>query len=167
VHRPFADLWADLAALDAERAYTAGCELAAGGDDTVTRLRAKLPVAGANTDKARALIADLDSDDFARRESASRSLANHLGEMEPELRRALSRAPSIEQRHRLEAILRDAPTTGQWLRAIRATAVLERIGSPDARRFLGAIAHGDSAATLTREAQASLERMAGRTPPSQ
>jgi hypothetical protein len=124
-------------------------------------------VTATNSDKTRALIADLDSDEFARRESASRSLANRMGEMEPELRSALAKASSIEQRRRLEAILRDAPKSGPWLRGIRAVAVLERVNSPDARRLLRAIAKGDRGATLTREAQASLERMAGQAPQRQ
>src|SRR5262249_42948543 len=52
-HRPFADLWADLAAVDAQRAYAAGSQLAAGGDETVTNMRAQLaPVTKADSDKA-------------------------------------------------------------------------------------------------------------------
>src|SRR5262249_8642488 len=67
VPRPFADLWADLASKDAGRAYAAGWQLSDDHDKTVTRMRARLaPVTRANSDRARALIADLDNDEFAR-----------------------------------------------------------------------------------------------------
>jgi hypothetical protein len=48
------------------------------------------------------------------------------------------------------------------LRAIRACEVLEGIGSPEARELLSQWAKGPPAATLTREASESAERLAKR-----
>ena len=42
---------------------------------------------------------------------------------------------------------------------LRAVAVLERIGTPQARRVLATLAGGAEGARLTREAQASLQRL--------
>jgi hypothetical protein len=46
------------------------------------------------------------------------------------------------------------------LQRLRAVQVLERIGSPEARQILEALAKGAPGARETREAQASLSRLA-------
>ncbi len=51
------------------------------------------------------------------------------------------------------------PLSGAQLQAVRVTALLERIGSRDARDLLKKLATGAPAARLTREAKASLERL--------
>jgi hypothetical protein len=48
------------------------------------------------------------------------------------------------------------------LRAVRAVAVLEDVGTPPARRILEALAGGEPEAILTREARAALRRLAQR-----
>ena len=50
------------------------------------------------------------------------------------------------------------------MRQLRAVEVLELIGNDAARELLGALAKGVSEARLTREAQATLERLARRPP---
>jgi hypothetical protein len=50
-------------------------------------------------------------------------------------------------------------------RAGRALKVLELVGSADARRLLEELAGGHADVWLTREAQASLDRLARRVPP--
>jgi hypothetical protein len=52
------------------------------------------------------------------------------------------------------------PPTGDRLRARRAVAVLEWSDRPDAAAHLRALAAGDPAATVTREAQTALSRSA-------
>src|SRR5262249_22795368 len=94
ISRPdLARCWADLAREDAVRAHVAVRALA-GGERTVTYLRERLRPAAAHN--VRRLITDLDSDERTRREAASEALARLGDEAEPELRRALARAPSAE-----------------------------------------------------------------------
>jgi hypothetical protein len=52
--------------------------------------------------------------------------------------------------------------TGDTLRGLRALEALETIGTPAARQELDRLARGAEAALLTREAQASLQRLAKR-----
>jgi hypothetical protein len=60
----------------------------------------------------------------------------------------------------LEQIGREI-TPGQ-LRSLRAVEVLERLGTPEARTALEDLARGTPEARQTREAKASLDRLAGR-----
>jgi hypothetical protein len=55
-----------------------------------------------------------------------------------------------------------AKLPGEWLRAIRAVAVLEHIGTPEAHELLQSLAGGTPESRLTREAKASLQRLAKR-----
>jgi hypothetical protein len=69
-------------------------------------------------------------------------------------------AKSEEVRQRLTAILHSAPPawprlSADELRVARAVAVLEAVGTPEAKRLLHDLAAGDSAALITREAKAA------------
>jgi hypothetical protein len=108
-------------------------------------------------------LADLDSASFATREASNRDLAPVAEAAEAELQRALDVSPSPEVRRRLQRLLdapRSAVPAADVVRQLRAVAVLERIGSDEARRLLRTLADGAPAARLTREAQASLKRLA-------
>ena len=73
--------------------------------------------------------------------------------------------PSAEARRRAEEILArlsKAEPTGEALRALRAIEVLEHIGTPEASRVLETLAKGAPEARLTRDAKASLGRLARR-----
>jgi hypothetical protein len=129
-------------------------------------LKKRLPPAAAPDAKRLAdLIADQDSETFARRDAAMKGLAD-LGELaEPALRAALENGPSLEVRRRLEELLEKLAglgTTGEPLRASRAVEALERIGTPEARQVLTRLAAGAPGAWRTREAKAALDRLAGR-----
>jgi hypothetical protein len=80
----------------------------------------------------------------------------------PELQAALKTA-STEARRRLEGLLQKATTPSRetW-RMIRACEVLEGIGTAEAREVLATWTKGPPAATLTREATESVERLAKR-----
>jgi HEAT repeat protein len=121
------------------------------------------PVARADAERIARLIADLDADDFKVRESAASDLAA-LGELATEaLQRALDDPPSEEVRQRAEQILRStspiSPVSGEPLRALRAIEVLEKIGTPEARQILQALAQGEPRARVTRDAASALERL--------
>jgi hypothetical protein len=80
---------------------------------------------------------------------------------EPALREALKKGPSAELKRRVEALLErldDVESAPERLQAFRAVEVLERIGSPAARKVLEELAKGAPHARLTREARASLQR---------
>jgi hypothetical protein len=91
--------------------------------------------------------------------------------VEPALRRVLANDPSGEVRRRVEQLLGKLAsvkphetTTASERRALRAVVLLEQIGNPEARRLLEALARGAKGARLTKEAKASLERLAKRHP---
>jgi hypothetical protein len=114
----------------------------------------------------RKLLDDLDSDAFRVRQAAEDSL-RQLGESAgPALREALKAKPPLDRRRRIEGLLaaldRDAPLSGESLRAARAVAVLERIGTAEARRALAELARGIESARLTRTAKDALARLKGR-----
>src|SRR5205823_5086816 len=82
------------------------------------------------------------------------------------LRAALGEKSSLEARRRVERLLeklRGPVTRPETLRALRAVAVLEDIGSAEARQILTTLTKGEPDARLTREAQATLKRLALRT----
>jgi WD40 repeat protein len=155
-------LWADLAGDDAARAYRAVNGLAAAPAPAVAYLRDRLrPVPEVEPRRVRRLLADLDSNEFAAREAAARELAA-LGErVEPALRRALKESPSAEVRRRLGDLLTapKGPPPPNTLRALRAVWVLERVGTPEARKVLEELAQGAPAARQTAEAKAALARL--------
>jgi WD40 repeat protein len=165
--RPAAEmarLWKDLAGPDAAAAYAASWRLAEAPGPALLLLRQHVrPLKPAAVEQTRPLLADLDSDDFDRREAASARL-RQLGERAEEaLRQALAARPSPEKRRRLEGLLKalEQPSGGA-LGELRAVAVLERLGTTESRELLRELGEGDPRARLTREAKASLERLARR-----
>jgi WD domain, G-beta repeat len=109
-------------------------------------------------------IAELDSVQFAKREAASKRLTEAGPIAVPALRSALANQPSAEVRQRVEALLSsieaEASLPGpESRRRARAVAVLERIGTPDARTILEKLAAGAPATTLTEDASAAVGRL--------
>jgi RNA polymerase sigma factor (sigma-70 family) len=156
-------LWSQLADDDAGHAYEAIWALSS-APGVVDFLKARLePVSGAEAKEIHRLIADLDSDDFNEREKASTDLARIGAHAEDALLATLAGKPSLEASRRMKSLLESleqhpAPLPAEELQSLRALEVLERIGSPDARRVLKTLAAGGEA-RLTREAQASLIRL--------
>jgi RNA polymerase sigma factor (sigma-70 family) len=158
-------LWADLCGPDAAKAHRAMARLSAAPSATVPALKKWLrPTTAADAARLAKLLRDLDSDEFAVREKASREL-EWLGDT---ARATLERerggaALSLELRRRLDRLLEQLQVpSGERLGELRAAEVLERIGGPGAREVLEALAKGTPEARLTRDAKASLERLARR-----
>jgi hypothetical protein len=156
-----ATLWDDLASPDSEKGYRAVMALGARPADAAKLIGDSLkPAAIPNAAVVKALVADLDADDFATREAAQKELAK-LGEMvEPQLRDA-AKSASPERRRRADELLialsrRDNPGR---LRALRAVEVLEHIDTPAGRDVLKSLAGGVPSARLTRDAKAALARL--------
>lgn len=161
-------LWEELASDDATAARRAAAALAADPAAAVALLGEKLkPVPKpAVVRTTAALIADLDAAAFPVREAAEKELARRVGTDYAELSAALAATQSVEVRRRLTGVLRTVPSpwpslSADDLRAVRAVGVLEAAGTPEARRLLKALADGDPAAVLTREARAACGRLGG------
>jgi RNA polymerase sigma factor (sigma-70 family) len=158
-----ASAWNDLAGADAVAAYRAVWRLAEAPAQSLPLLRERLrPATPLDVKRVEKLLADLDSDRFAERDRATKELERLGDQAEPTLRRFLAGSPSLEGRRRAEGLLArvEGPVTDpERLRQLRALEVLERIGG-EARPVLKALAGGATDARLTREAKASLERVA-------
>jgi HEAT repeat protein len=128
-------------------------------------VRPMLPVT--NPEQLTRWIADLDNESFTVRQKAQRSIQS-LGEPAiPALQRALADGPPLEVKRRLLDIITTLePKLGAappiQLRQIRAIQVLESLATPEARQVLQNLAKGADA-SLTREAQAALKRLARRS----
>ena len=156
--KEFDALWSDLAG-DARKAYRAIGTLASVPARTMPFLKDHLRPRVVDTKRIEKLLADLDADQFETREAASQELARWRYRAEPLLRRALDEKPSQEARRRLQAILAEPNRpTAEDVRRLRAIAVLERIGTPEARQVLANLA-GGAEARETHEAKAALERL--------
>jgi HEAT repeat protein len=115
--------------------------------------------------RVKALIADLDSKDFATRERATTDLKEHGPMVAAALREVVAKSSSAEARRRATSILGElangiAPP--RQLRALRAVEVLEWVATKEARARLTELAKGAPAARLTREAAAACKRLEGR-----
>jgi WD40 repeat protein len=138
------ELWRDLGSADAERAHRAIWTWADHPKQAVAFLGRRLRKVEPAT--VRRLIGQLDDDNFAVREKASRELGGMGLSAGREMREALKRAPSLEVSLRLRRLLRKllpGQMSGEELRQFRAREALERIGTPEARRLLAGHAHAE------------------------
>jgi hypothetical protein len=158
-------LWAELATADPVKADRVMARFVARPAQTVSFLRKHLGPVTINAPRVARWLAELDSDDYATREQASRALENLSEAVEPQLRQALAAKPSQEARRRIERLLKQVrgerlSPSRQRRRGMSAIEVLERIGDPAARQLLAALARGAPSAALTIDAKAALERLA-------
>jgi hypothetical protein len=160
-----AEHWKALADRDASRAYDAVLALAAAPEATVAFLRGRLRPTETKAARVKELLADLDSDDFAQREKATRALRELGSAAEPALRKAYQASPSLEVRLRAGRLLDDLARQGlspEELRAVRAVEALEYCGTAGSRELLGTLSRGAPEARLTQEAKAALVRRPAR-----
>jgi WD40 repeat protein len=155
-------LWADLEG-EAAKAYPALWTLVAAPEQAVRLLKGHLqPASPADPRRTARLIADLDSEQFALREEATKAL-KQLDELAgPALQKASAAGPSLELRRRAERLLVKLQSPVTAPERLRAIQVLEHIGTPEARALLQALAKGAPEARLTQEAKAALERLGER-----
>jgi hypothetical protein len=153
----------DLASADAGRAYRAVRGLAP-APATVPLLRKTF--ASAAEPPARRipkLLAQLEDDDFDVREKAMRELTLCGREAEEALRQAVKSGSAQVKRAAGEVLAQLRPGLSQrQLRDFRALEVLERLGTPEARKCLAELAGGPADAWLTRQARLPLRRLEGR-----
>ena len=158
-------LWIALGSDNAAEAFRAIFTLAAGAKEAVPFLQQRTrPVAPVDRDRMNQLIADLDSNRFAVRQKASEALEAYGELARPTLERNLQTSPSGEARRRMEHLLEKSEphASAERLRGLRTIEILEYANTAEAAHLLQTLAQGAQPAALTREAKASLERLAKR-----
>ncbi|HKI30698.1 MAG TPA: hypothetical protein VKA46_02315 [Gemmataceae bacterium] len=161
-----AELWKDLAGEDSARAWQAILNLTSAPKETVPFVQKQLKPTGAPDAKHIAkLIADLDAEAFQERESATEELVRAGKTVEEAVKKALDNKPSAEAKQRLEFVLSklsgNLGPNMEEVRAARAVEVLEKIGTPEAKKVLEEVAKGGDS-PLTVEARSALERLKAR-----
>jgi WD40 repeat protein len=163
-------LWLDLQRTDdVRRAYRAIERLAGRPDESLPLFRERLkPRSPVPPERLARMFADLDDDDFATREQATRDVIA-LGELvEFDLKKLQRETSSPEVVRRAAGILeRLAKRSPADERALRAVLALEAIDGPEAIRLLEELGRGAPGAALTLEARAATERIARRRRASQ
>jgi WD40 repeat protein len=155
-------LWTDLSSDDASRAVAAHARLMEAPEETTKLLRDRLhPAKPQPANELHRFIADLNAAEFARREGATKQLADLGDSVEAALREALQGDPPPESRRRIERLLSlpRLARTPESRRGLRAVRILDQLATPGARQVLRTLANGAASDRLTREAKAALERL--------
>ena len=164
------EAWQRLTSVDARAAFGAMRTLAGNPAIALPLIRDRIEIVEATSPAGiRQWIADLDHEDYDRREEASRLLARRGPGAEGVLREALGGAASPEAKIRLRKILRSLRPPhigggGETMRTLRALRVLERVGTPTARALLAELS-GRSHSTWEKAAAAAGASRLGATPP--
>ncbi len=150
------ELLADATAIEARKAMAQLVQCPAAATNLLgDRLK---PASTPDPEQLAALLRDLSSAKFATRDLASNTLVR-LGDTGlPFLSKAISAAPDLETKRRLEQILDKATEIG--FRKVRAVTVLEAIGDEGAIRVLETLAKGVPDSRQTIEARVALRRLA-------
>jgi WD40 repeat protein len=168
VARDLTSAWSDLARSEARAAHRALWGMVSVPGSSVPFLKERLkPVPVAPAELVHKYIEELNDDKFQVREAANGALEELSELAHPLLHRTLENPSSQELHRRVERLLRKEEglsITPRQLQAIRAIAILERIGSPETIEVLKSLAAGASGALLTQEAKSALERVARRCP---
>jgi RNA polymerase sigma factor (sigma-70 family) len=161
-----ADAWDALASADARSGFQAQGRFLAEPGKAVEWLTARLtPAAAPDPSHVKALIADLEKDDFATRARATAALKESWPATAAVLRALAANGSSLEARRRAEGIIREmesAVRPAGERRAVRATEVLEWIATREARALLLELAKGAPDFPLTSEAAAACKRLGAR-----
>lgn len=164
---PLAAAWDDLASDDEARALPAVLAFAKDPKVTLPFLKERVKPVLVDARRLAQLVADLDSEKFPVRDKATKELEN-LGEYAvPYLQSALDAKPALEMRKRIESLLlrlKSPVRPASWVQTARALAVLEQIGSEEARKIVETVSKGRAKAGPTQEAEATLDRMDAKPP---
>jgi WD40 repeat protein len=165
----FDALWTQLADADAEKAYRLVQRLTLYPAEAAALVKAKLPRATIDRTAIDKWIADLDHNDFERRQQAHQALAATGKAARTALMKAMEGRPSAEKKRQLTDLLdalQSIKPHPEMVRPTRALEVLERLGTPEAKQVLEDLAKGDADAPLTLEAKTTLKRLAAQAKPS-
>jgi hypothetical protein len=153
----------DLRGTDEVRATQAAVALDVTPRQTLALLKGQLqPVIAAPPERIAKLLADLDNARFPVREKANKEL-EELGEaVVSALMKAIKNGLPLEPRRRVQLLLlrlEKMEASPALVVARRVVAVLERLGTNEARQVLVTLAGGVPEAHLTRYARSALERL--------
>jgi RNA polymerase sigma factor (sigma-70 family) len=154
-------LWSDLAG-DAAKADRAWWALLGAPEHSLLLMKDRLrPVPPADAQQVAKLVSDVDSQSFAVRDKAIRTLVDMGEAAEPALRKTLEGNPTLEVRQRLEQILdKRGPDI---LRQLRAIDALEHMGTAEARQLLHALSTKAHNPRVAQAAEAAVQRLVLRT----
>jgi WD40 repeat protein len=153
-------LWELLKSDDAVQAHAALWRLASLPEADALLSCHVHPVEVAPPERVRALLADLGSSEYARREAAEKALAAAGEAVSAALAEASAKTKDPEVRRRVAGLQKWLqPRMPQRLREVRAVLVLEARGTAEARRLLQRLAGGAPEARLTQEAKMALGRL--------
>ena len=161
-----AEAWERLTSSDAPPAYTGMAVLAGAPEKAVPLLREKLRAAALPTEAdLDRVVRQLDDDALDDRDKASAELERFGPNAVAGVKARLSRATSLEVRGRLTRFLDryDGVNPSPYqLRSVRGVAVLDSIGTAEARALLADLAKGPADDRLTLEAQSASRRSGSR-----
>jgi len=153
-------LWSDLVD-DAAKADRAIWTLALAPKQSLPKLKEALrPLPPAPGDQVAKLIADLDTDRFAVRQEAAKTLEQMGEAAEGALRKAMKGKLPLEVHQRVQQLLEKG--NKDLIRKLRAIEVVEHIGTPEARQLLEALAKEAPNPRIAEAASAALQRLAKR-----
>ena len=157
------EAWNQLAKLDSEPAYAGMATLAAAPAETIAIMKAKLRGCTVPTDvDLDRVVGQLDAEVLADRDKASAELEQFGPNAVSGSKARLAKTQSTEVRIRLTRFLKrfDGSNPSPYhLRCVRGVAILEAIGTPEAKAVLIELAKGPTEDLLTREAQTVIRRV--------
>jgi hypothetical protein len=160
-----------LSGADAAQAYRSVCLLASHPKESAPFLREILAPATPVDDKLVAkLVDELCGGTTEQRRNELVSQLDELGEeILPEIEKADRGRPTLQVRSDLRQLMawnrRELlELSPARLRELRALEALELAATPEARRVIDAIAHGEESASRTRMAKSALARLQSRSP---
>ncbi len=147
---------------DALKASRAVWRLVLARDGVIGELRKQIRPVPHPNERITRLVQDLGASSFEARERATKELARLGANAEDALRAVLLTGSDLEVRRRAEALLKPFAEGRLIARERRCLAVLEQVGSAEARTLLRELAGGAPGARLTTEAKAVLGRTSTR-----
>jgi hypothetical protein len=158
-------LWDALRGDDPLDQYGGTQALAACPGQAVPYLRKRLaPAPKEDAERLDRLVADVQKGDYNARKKAVIELRKAGAAAVPALIRSQQKGAFDELSQRLLFEFSNQAPPPEQLRAIRALAVLERVGDADARKLLEELAGGAPDAALTTQAKAALDRLSEARP---
>jgi WD40 repeat protein len=164
--KELAELWTDLSNPDFSKVDVAWCKLADAGDNAIPFLRQQIravAVPAVDLKYLEKLIAELDSESFAVRETATKELVAVGEPAIGPLQRLLKNRPSLEAQKRAHFALeelKEPGSTPERLQALEALEVLEQVRTPMAIALLKEIERDTLIPQIRIMARQALERIA-------